>query len=190
VSLDAAAVELLGALAPVLGRLKARWYVFGAQAVNVWGTPRLSADVDATVQWNGNPSALIRELESAGLPGRIPLDDEFIRATRVLPLIHPKTKMPLDLVLAGPGPEEEFLDRAVSADVGGIVVPLISPEDLVVTKILAGRPKDVEDVRGILRKRRNELDLTRIRASLKNLEEGLGQSDLLRLFEQEIRAVP
>jgi predicted nucleotidyltransferase len=56
-------------------------------------------------------------------------------------------------VLAGPGLEEQFLARAVLVDIGGVRVPVMSPEDLVVTKILAGRPKDIEDVRGILAER-------------------------------------
>ena len=43
-----AASELLRALAPVLARW-GRWYVFGAQAVTIYGVPRLSADVDVTL---------------------------------------------------------------------------------------------------------------------------------------------
>ena len=40
-------VELLAALAKALG--KRRWYLFDAQAVNVHGRPRMTADVDVTV---------------------------------------------------------------------------------------------------------------------------------------------
>ena len=43
-----AAVDLLTAVAPVLSQW-GRWYVFGAQAVIVYGVPRLSADVDVTL---------------------------------------------------------------------------------------------------------------------------------------------
>ncbi|MBK5296612.1 MAG: hypothetical protein JJE40_05580 [Vicinamibacteria bacterium] len=44
-----AAVDLLTALSRVMARW-GRWYVFGAQAVIAYGVPRLSADVDVTVQ--------------------------------------------------------------------------------------------------------------------------------------------
>jgi hypothetical protein len=44
VPVQPAAVELLAALAPVAERW-GRWCVFGAQAVVVYGVPRLSADV-------------------------------------------------------------------------------------------------------------------------------------------------
>jgi hypothetical protein len=44
VPVQAAAVELLAALAPAAERW-GRWCVFGAQAAVVYGVPRLSADV-------------------------------------------------------------------------------------------------------------------------------------------------
>ena len=92
----------------------------------------------------------------------------------------------MDIVLAGPGLEEEFLDRAINVQVEGTTVPVISPEDLIVTKVLAGRPKDIEDVRGVLRERAESLDISRIRRTLRLLEEALAQSDLVVAFETEI----
>jgi predicted nucleotidyltransferase len=94
--------------------------------------------------------------------------------------------MPMDVVLAGPGLEELFLSRAVPVTIGNLVVPVISPEDLIATKILAGRPKDIEDVRGILRERLSTLDLESIRSTLALLEEALGQSDLRPILEREL----
>lgn len=58
--------------------------------------------------------------------------------------------------------------------------------DLVATKILAGRPEDVEDGRGILRERLPALDLELVRATLAVLEEALGQSDLRPILEREL----
>jgi hypothetical protein len=51
---------------------------------------------------------------------------------------------------------------------------VIKPEDLVATKILAGREKDLEDVRSVLRERQDMLDLDLIRTTLTSLEEALG----------------
>ena len=61
--------------------------------------------------------------------------------------------VPLDVVLSGPGLDDEFLARAIEVDFDGTPVPVISPEDLIITKVLAGRPKDLEDIRGVLRER-------------------------------------
>lgn len=95
--------------------------------------------------------------------------------------------MPIDLVLAGSGLEDEFLERARELDAGGVVVPVISPEDLVIAKILAGRPKDVADVEGILRERSEDLD--RIRSVFRLLEEAIAQSDLLAAFDAVARRI-
>ena len=89
-------------------------------------------------------------------------------------------------MLAGPGLEELFLDRAVPVDVAGTTVPFISPEDLIVTKLLAGREKDIDDVRGVLAERGSALDESRIRTTLRMLEDALGQSDLTPALDREL----
>ena len=56
------------------------------------------------------------------------------------------TSLPLDLVLAGPGLEDQFFDRVIVPTIDGIRVPVASAEDMVVMKVLAARAKDVDDV--------------------------------------------
>ncbi len=166
------------------------WCVFGAQAVQVWGLPRLTADVDVTARLPRNDAAgFVSAMSSAGFDLRVRDIDDFVKRTRVFPFVHRETRIPLDVVLAGPGLEEEFLERARPIDLGGVTVPVISPEDLLVTKVLAGRPKDIEDVRGILRERAKELDLVRVRRILGLLEEALGQNDLKPLLDRELSAI-
>ncbi len=145
--------------------------------------------MDVTIELSGDPATLLAELNPAGFDLRSGVDEEFIRRTRVIPLTHRPTKMPVDLVLAGPGLEEEFLARAIPVDVAGMTVPFISPEDLLIAKVLAGRPKDVEDIRGILRTRLRALDLERVRSTLQILDQALDRSDLVSLFEGELRAI-
>jgi hypothetical protein len=186
-SLQSVPADLFAALAGALSRLHARWYVFGAQAVVLWGRPRLTADIDVTVRMDPEePERLVQALEASGFSLRIGHTPEFVRRTRVLPFVHAASGMPMDVVLAGPGLEELFLSRAVPVTIGNLVVPVISPEDLIATKILAGRPKDIDDVRGILRERLSTLDLESIRSTLALLEEALGQSDLRPSFEREL----
>ncbi len=181
--------DLLASLAAVLSTLHARWYVFGAQAVVIWGRPRLTADIDVTVRMDPEePERLARALESAGFSLRFGDAPDFVRRTRVLPFVHAASGLPLDIVLAGPGLEELFLSRAVPVALGNLVVPVISPEDLIATKILAGRPKDLEDVRSVLRERLSKLDLDIVWSTLALLEEALGQSDLRPVFEREMAA--
>lgn len=182
-----APVDLLRALSAALSTHGVRWYLFGAQAVTIWGRPRLTADVDVTIRLqSGSTADLVAVLAAAGFRLSETFSDEFVKATRVLPLIHQSTGMPLDIVLAGPGLEDQFLDRAVAVALDDFTVPVISPEDLLVTKLLAGRDKDVEDIRGVLRVRAGLLDLGYLRRTITMLEDALGQSDLRPLFETEL----
>ena len=180
-------VDLLADLADALARLRVPWYVFGAQAALVWGRPRLTTDVDVTVgAVPGGAPELLSALESRGFAIRIDATEDFIRQTRVLPLVHVPSGLAADIVLGGPGLEDDFLARAVRVDVGGVTVPVLTAEDLIVTKVLAGRSKDVEDIRGVLAERGERLDLARIRDVLHMLEQALGQSDLVPQFEAEL----
>ncbi len=180
--LQPAALELLTALQPVLARW-GRWYLFGAQAVVAYGVPRLSADVDVTVALEPDaPERFAREMHAAGFVLRV-ADPDFVRRTRVMPFVHSATGMPLDIVLAGSGLEDEFLDRAVMTDIGTTTVPVIDPADLLIAKLLAGRPKDIEDARALWHLHGGELDAARVRRTLHLLEEALSQSDLVSAFE-------
>jgi hypothetical protein len=151
------------------------------------GRPRLTADIDVTVRLEPeDPERLVRTLETRGFELRVGDAGDFARRTRVFPFLHVASGMPLDIVLAGPGLEDLFLSRARPIAMAGVVVPVICPEDLIATKILAGRPKDIEDVRGSLRERPADLDLELVRSTLALLESALGPSDLLPVFEREL----
>jgi hypothetical protein len=186
-SSPAVPADLLAVLAAVFSRLRVHWYVFGAQAVLLWGRPRLTADIDVTVRMEPEePERLVEALGTAGFSLRFDNAPDLVRRTRVLPFLHQASGLPLDVVLAGPGLEELFLSRSVPVKIGNALVPVICPEDLIVTKILAGRPKDIDDVRSILHERLSSLDVDTIRTTLAMVEEALGQSDLRPAFEREL----
>ena len=180
---DSTVPAVLAALAPVLRRCGDRWYVFGAQAVAIWGHPRMSADLDITAAILSSHDEFVTAMQGAGFDLRVDGWRAFLDRTRVLPFVHRATGLPLDIVIAGPGLEDEFLDRATKVEIAGFSVPVISPEDLVVTKVLAGRTKDLEDIRTILEQQLPDLDLLRIRSLIDLLQQALSRSDLSPVFE-------
>jgi hypothetical protein len=164
--------------------MKLRWYVFGAQAVAVHGHPRATADLDLTVDLGElSPSELVERLGRVGFIARFD-DPAFIRATRVIPLVHTQSRIPVDVVIAGPGLEQLFIEGAERHRVGTIEVPVISREHLIVTKLLASRPKDLEDVRELLAVSDDELAVDEIEDLLDQLERALGTSDLRTRFRE------
>jgi hypothetical protein len=190
VSVEPATVSLLRALTLVLDEFGGRWYLFGAQAVVVWGRPRLTGAVDVTAFLDPDASeASAAAMQGAGFDLRVRNVENFVARTRVLPFTHCASGLALDVVLAGPGLEEEFLRTARRIDFGGTPVPVIGPEELVVTKVLAGRSKDLDDVQGILRTQAAAFDPERVRSLLRLLEAALDQADLVPAFEKQLQIV-
>lgn len=176
--------ELLAGIGRALEPLGVRWFLFGAQAAIVHGASRLTADVDVTVDPGGRSTAsLVDSLRSSGFSLRVADADHFVEQTRVLPLVHEPSGILCDVVLAGPGIEESFFERAGVREIGGVRVPVVAADDLVAMKILAGRPKDLDDVRAIVHAQGGTLDLRRARATLGTLEQALNRRDLLPALE-------
>lgn len=181
-------VDLLADAASALRDAGVPWYLFGAQAAILHGAARLTADVDVTVRLPSavTASALVEVFRRHGFDPRFDTP-AFIERTRVVPLVHRRSLIPLDVVLGGPGLEDAFLERAVTRDVEGVSVPVASPEDLIVMKILAGRDKDFDDIRAVVAGQGPSLDAGYVRKTLGALEEALGQADLLPAFELALR---
>ncbi len=174
--------DLLADLVRAFDVLAIPWYLFGAQAAIVYGVARLTADVDVTARVPPGDAGWLETIDAHGFERRF-TDAGFALQAHVVPVVHRATGLPVDIVLAGPGLEEQFLERAVKLDVDGVAVPVIEVSDLVVLKVLAARPKDIEDVAALLRTQGARIDDGRVRAVLGDLEAALGQSDLLRTFD-------
>jgi len=183
--MPSAVAEVLADLGSALQQLGLRWYLFGAQAAILHGSARLTADVDATVDPAGvDTESLLDELRRHGFTARTEDPIGFAASTRVLLLLHQATTLPCDLVLAGPGLEPIFLRRAVTIRVDDVDVPVAAADDLVVMKILAGRPKDLEDAAAVIASAGDALELQRAQSTLADLEEALDRSDLVATLEQ------
>jgi hypothetical protein len=126
--------------------------IIGGQAVLLYGEPRLTRDIDVTLglEPDALPS-LLRFVEDAGLT---PLVDPepFVKETLVLPCADGGTGIRVDFILSFSPYEQEALQRVRKERLGTASVSFASPEDVIIHKIVAGRPRDLEDVQGILAK--------------------------------------
>ena len=173
-------LDAIVAFAELAKREHVRWYLFGAQAVAAYGVPRTTGDVDVTLELEDRGlDTLVAPLRRAGFVPTI-ADESFAIETRIYPVTHKPTGWSFDLVLAGPGLEQRFLDEVRMFPVGRHEIPVIAPEYLVTLKLLAGRPKDLEDVRGMIRVA--QLDHSKVEDTLAELESMLDQSDLRPVY--------
>ncbi len=181
--------DVLADLGRALDGAGLRWFLFGAQAAILHGVARLSADVDITVELGARPTDDLVESLTRGGFDLLPHDAQFAEATRVMPFVHRASRMPVDVVLAGAGLEEDFLARAEPRRVGDATIPVASAEDLINMKLLAGRPRDLEDVAAVARIHRDALDVPRIREALRLLEDALDRADLVSELERILGAI-
>jgi hypothetical protein len=139
-----------------------RFCFIGGLAVQRWGEPRLTLDVDCTLLTGfGQEARYIDELLAA-YTGRIDGPREFALAHRVL-LLYGSARVPLDIALGAMPFEERCIDRASGFDLGHQQRLLTcSAEDLVVFKAFAGRERDWLDIDTIVMRQRQALDIDTI----------------------------
>lgn len=163
-----------------------RWCLIGAQAAICHGSTRATLDVDLSLLAEPADIPALRErLAAHNILPRIPDALEFAARTRMFLLWHAPSAIPIDLVLAGPGLEEAFIANATMVSLFGRDIPVLSASDVVSSKIFAGRPRDLDDVRAVLQA--STVDPARIREALGLLEQALDRRDLLPVFEREWR---
>lgn len=179
-SLQAALTDLLKWIATA--RIPAM--VIGGVAASVLGRPRLTQDIDALaiLPEDGWKKAVDSAAEFGIVP-RISDALEFARRSRVLLMRHTKSGIDVDITLGGLQFEQSAVENSVVHDIGGLSVRLPRIEDLLVMKAIARRPKDLEDIRGLLAAH-PDADLAAVRRWVREFATATGMSDMLAEFER------
>jgi predicted nucleotidyltransferase len=134
-------------------------YVFiGGIALQAWGEPRLTRDVDVSLLTGFANEDVTVDFLLGKFEGRIANAREHALRNRVL-LLFSEGRVGIDIGLAGFDFEREMVERAVEVEfLPGISLPTITAEDLVVMKAFAGRDRDWDDIRAIRIRRGSALD--------------------------------
>lgn len=163
--------------------------VLGGLALQHWGEPRTTQDVDIVVLV---PSDQEDDLLQAILQHFRPRMSDalsFAKQYRVL-LVKTSSDVPVDIALGIPGYEEEALRRASKVSIAGLApISILSAEDLIIHKCVAGRPRDVEDVERVLIRQRINLDLRYVRRWLREFAHIIETHDPRAIFEDALKKV-
>lgn len=165
--------QLLGRIAEAFESAGLPYMVIGGQAVLLYGEPRLTQDIDLTV--GVAPDRLPDVLRAIGRAGLRPLvDDAFVEETLVLPCEDAASRIRVDVIFSFSEYEHEAIQRTRRVELAGTEVRFASLEDLLIHKVVAGRPRDTEDARNVLLKH-EDVDVEYVRRWLEAFEEALDQ---------------
>ncbi len=157
----------------------------GGVAVQRWGQPRLTADVDLTLLTGFGSEEPFVDALLASFAGRLRDTREFALRNRTLLLVA-SNGVHIDVSLGGMPFEENSVRRASAFNIGSDAeITTCSAEDLVVHKVFAARDKDWGDVQGIITRQGAALDRQLILSELVPLLELKDDST----SEQRLRAM-
>jgi hypothetical protein len=179
--------EILSRIGLSLTRHSLPYMIIGGQAVLLYGEPRLTRDIDITlgvgVDHIEELLAVVRELSLKPVPEDI---ESFVRQTMVLPAFDETTGIRVDFIFSFTPYETGAIKRARRIKILEQDVCFASPEDVIIHKIFAGRPRDIEDVRTIILKN-PEIDIQYIKGWLKEFDASSDKKDLLKTFEETLK---
>jgi len=176
-------LDTLTTLHDTLAAHNIRYVLIGGIAVQHWSEPRFTRDIDATVVVQpGKEEDALAVLTSVFTP-RIPDFIQFALQYRVIPLTSSQG-VDLDISFGLPGYEETVMERSVRVVIAGGIFPICSAEDLIIHKMVAGRPQDTSDVQGVIIRQEGRLDFKYVDEWLTRFTELLEGADLVERFER------
>ncbi len=166
-----------------------RFCFIGGVAVQRWGDPRFTRDIDLTLLTGfGDEEKFVDGLLKRLNPRR-PDAREFALSRRVL-LAETSERVEVDVALGALPFEERTVARASAWQVReGVTLITCSAEDLVVHKAFASRDLDWGDVERVLIRQHGKLDLAQVRSELKPLLELKGEPESLDKLERMLATV-
>lgn len=179
--------KLEGALKEVQDFLKKKgvqYMIIGGIGNLVWGEPRLTVDIDITVQVSD-----VKErdfIKEVGSRFRILVDnpEDFVKKTRVLP-VELSENVKGDIIFAGLDYEKKAIERAVEVEISkNSMVRVCTAEDLIIHKAITEREKDWQDIEGILLRRGHLLDKKYIINWLSQFVSALDKPGIQKRFEE------
>lgn len=150
--------EAFGDLFRALNELPFPYCLMGALALGAWGIPRATHDLDAMIAiGHTDRPQLLQGLSAYGFTE----DAQWAEHNPLIRDFHVRLQrgaIPVDLMLPKDNHDQSCLARRRRYDLGELSLWIISPEDLVIHKLKAGRAQDFIDVLSVLQRQAESLD--------------------------------
>ena len=150
--------DLLCEIAKILKDLKIPYVITGGFAVAVWGRPRFTSDIDIIVELlDKNIEQLSKRLFAIDKDSYLSISAarNALVTKREFNFIHSNTGMKVDFWVRNTDFDKEKIQRAVRKKLKRQIVNFVSPEDLILSKLLWYKKnksdREIEDIRSVLR---------------------------------------
>lgn len=164
--------------------------IIGGLAVSLISRPRFTADIDAMVLMPIEQiHNLINSAINYGFITRIPDAENFACKNRVLLLQHQESGINIDISFGLLPFEIEAVKHSKEFKIEDFSIHLPSPEDLIIFKAIAHRPKDLLDIQAII-EFNPELHKKRIKKNVQEFAKLLDMPELwtdIKTYIEQIR---
>lgn len=182
--------KLIKKTAQHLDKSKIPYMIIGGQAVLLYGTPRLTRDIDITLGIDTDNFSLIEKIcQELGLKLLPESPESFAKETKVLPAEETKLTIRVDFIFSSTPYEQQAIKRAKEVLMDDYPVKFASCEDVIIHKMFAGRAIDEEDVENILIKNKSSLNLKYIRKWLLEFSRIAEQKEILGKFNNLLEEI-
>jgi Nucleotidyl transferase of unknown function (DUF2204) len=172
------------ALQSLISQFNNQGVIIDGVAVSLLGAPRYTVDLDAVFLLNlEDVPRLLVEATKQGIEPRVSNPIGFARKNRLLLLRHIASGTDIDISLGILPFEVEMVERSTIVEIGSLKLRLPAPEDLIILKAVAHRPKDLEDIQAIASSHPN-LDKERMKYWVEQFGEALDLPEFWKMISQ------
>jgi predicted nucleotidyltransferase len=150
--------DLLRPVDAIFKNCRSSYALIGGYAVAAWGEERATRDIDLFCM--SDSTRIRNELRKENIQFEHRTGEWGDPIAEVIRIDMGDTTSPFEVDIlfgikdAPPG----ILNRVRIIDIEGVAIPVASPEDMVLLKLLGGSPRDLEDARSILQIQGHRLD--------------------------------
>lgn len=145
--------RLLRKISRELKKTSLPYMVIGGQAVLLYGEPRLTRDIDIALGIGVDGLDRVKKIiQNAGLKILVKNERSFVEKTMVLPTLDEMSGIRVDFIFSFSPYKKQAIERGKDIKFGKTLIRFASLEDVVIHKVIAGRPRDIKDVKTILLK--------------------------------------
>ena len=159
--MDKTIQQTLSKICQLLDDGQIRHALVGGLAASIRGKTRATEDIDLVLDCDVEAAlSFLNSLDSDSFGPFFPEVEAVVRQCYILPLEDIQSKVKLDLAIGVSGFEKLIVERSTRVKFSDMFIQVATKEDLLLMKLLAGRPQDDQDIRGILIANKSDIDWT------------------------------